>query len=87
LATSGLQTKEAFLLTRLDAPMRVHELVAISGLPEMETLHLAFCLSILGFLERSGVAPVFSKEVVAASKTSVPEKNPARFHVIPSDSS
>jgi curved DNA-binding protein CbpA len=71
---SGLQTKEAFLLTRLSAPMRVHELLAISGLPETETLHLAFCLTILGFIERSGVAPVFPEEVVAASKTSVSDK-------------
>ncbi len=71
---SGLQTKEAFLLTRLSAPMRVHELVAISGLPETETLHLAFCLTISGYIERSGVAPVFPKEVVAASKTSDSEK-------------
>jgi len=84
---SGLQTREAFLLTRLDAPMRVHELVAMCGLPETETLHLAFCLTILGFFRAVGCRSSFLEGSGGRLEDLRPGKNPARFNVISSDSS
>jgi curved DNA-binding protein CbpA len=69
-----LKPAEAFLLTRLENPMRVYELVALSGLPELETLRTAYCLYVSGIVQRSNPLVVFEPEVVSASKQSSAEK-------------
>jgi curved DNA-binding protein CbpA len=69
-----LKPTEAFLLTRLEYPMRIHELVALSGLPELETLRTAYCLYVAGIVQRSNPPVVFEPEVVSASKQSSADK-------------
>jgi curved DNA-binding protein CbpA len=59
-----LQPTESFILSRLDAPMRVHELVAVSGLPEAETLHSVYTLTFAGYLRRESWPVAFSPQSV-----------------------
>ncbi|HEV7859387.1 MAG TPA: DnaJ domain-containing protein [Pyrinomonadaceae bacterium] len=61
---SALQPTEGFILSRLDAPMRVGELTAISGLPEAETLHAVYTLALGGFLQRERWPRAFTDEVM-----------------------
>jgi curved DNA-binding protein CbpA len=48
----NLLPAEAFVLSRLDAPLSVRDLVIVSGLPEEETLRAAYTLALGGFLRR-----------------------------------
>jgi DnaJ-domain-containing protein 1 len=50
----NLQPTEAFVLTRVDAPLSVRELLTISGLPETETLRAVYTLALGGFLRLDG---------------------------------
>jgi DnaJ-domain-containing protein 1 len=59
---SALQPREGFVLSRLDASMRVSELTAISGLPEAETLHAVYALALGGFLQRERWPRAFTDE-------------------------
>lgn len=43
---------EAFVLSRVDAPLSVRDLVIVCGLPEEETLRAAYTLALGGFLRR-----------------------------------
>lgn len=43
---------EGFLLSRLDAPMKLEELVSISGLPNVEAHRIIYGLALSGFLTR-----------------------------------
>ncbi|HET7286136.1 MAG TPA: DnaJ domain-containing protein [Pyrinomonadaceae bacterium] len=52
LINDNLLPAEAFLLSRLDRPMALHELVAISGMGETETLRLVYSLGLAGLLQR-----------------------------------
>jgi hypothetical protein len=61
---SALQPREGFVLSRLDASMRVSELTAISGLPEAETLHAVYALALGGFLQRERWPRAFTDEVL-----------------------
>lgn len=51
-ADINLLPNEAFVLSRIDFGLSVNELVAISGLPEAETLHIIYTLALGGFLRR-----------------------------------
>jgi curved DNA-binding protein CbpA len=51
---------EAFVLSRADAPARVCDLVALSGLPEAQTRHTIYALALSGFLARQRAARVLS---------------------------
>jgi curved DNA-binding protein CbpA len=44
---------EAFILSRADAPAPLGELLALSGMPEAETLHATYALALCGFLARA----------------------------------
>jgi curved DNA-binding protein CbpA len=48
----NLLPAEAFVLSRLDSPLSVRDLVIVSGLPEEETLRAAYTLALGGFLRR-----------------------------------
>ena len=48
----NLLPTEVFLLSRVDAPMTLSELVAVSGLPESDTLRVVYSLSLVGLLAR-----------------------------------
>lgn len=64
-----LQPIEAFVLSRIDAGgMRLHELVAVSGLPEAETLRSVYALALGGVLEREMWLRAFTEERVARFK-------------------
>ncbi len=61
-----LQPVEAFVLSRMDAgAMRLHELTAVSGLPEAETLRAVYALAFGGLVERDKWPRAFSDETVA----------------------
>ena len=47
-----LQPSEVFVLSRVYAPMRVADVVAVAGLPEGETRHAVYVLWLAGLLER-----------------------------------
>lgn len=48
----NLMPTEVFLLSRLDRPMPLSELVAVSGMAETETLSLIYSLALTGLLKR-----------------------------------
>ena len=48
----NLSPGEAFVLSRVDMPVSVRDLVTICGLPEAETLRAAYALALGGFLRR-----------------------------------
>src|SRR5262249_7243427 len=52
LINDNLLPAEVFLLSRLDHPMPLRDLVAISGLGEAETLRLVYSLALAGLLQR-----------------------------------
>jgi curved DNA-binding protein CbpA len=61
----GLLPEEAFVLSRIDMPLRLHELLSISGLPKEETLHACYALALGGLLQRESWLRAFSPEEVA----------------------
>ncbi len=48
----NLLPAEAFVLSRVDAPLSVRDLVIVCGLPEKETLRAAYTLALGGFMRR-----------------------------------
>lgn len=61
-----MQPVEAFVLSRFDAgDIRVHELLAVSGLPEAETLRAVYALAFGGLLRRDHWLRAFTDETVA----------------------
>lgn len=55
---------EAFVLSRIDAPLRLHELLAISGLTDEETMQACYALALGGFIARDNWPRAFSPEEV-----------------------
>ena len=55
-----LQPKEGFILSRLDRAIPLNDLVAISGLPEPEALHIIYALALSGYIDREGWLNAFS---------------------------
>ncbi len=60
-----LLPEEAFVLSRIDAPLRLHELLAISGLPAEQTLHACYALTLGGLLQRESWPRAFTPDEVA----------------------
>lgn len=52
LVNNNLLPAEVFLLSRLDQPTSLRELVAVSGLGEKETLQLVYSLALVGVVQR-----------------------------------
>jgi curved DNA-binding protein CbpA len=71
--TNGLSLlpMEGFLLSRIDVPLRMNELVAISGLSEEETLHTCYALALGGFIEREAWPRAFSAEEIAKAQAAL----------------
>ena len=63
-----LQPEEGFVLSRLDAPVRVSELVAMTGLPEEQTLRALYSLFLYGLLRRERVPAALVAERVAQAQ-------------------
>ena len=62
---------EAFILSRVDGLTRVHELVALSGLPENETLRIVYGLALGGFLKRDGWPAALSQDQIAQGRATL----------------
>jgi curved DNA-binding protein CbpA len=67
---------EAFILSRIDAPVYLHQLISMSGLPEAEVLRACYVLALGGFLKRDGWPQAFSPAAMAqalAMKAALPK--------------
>ncbi|HEX8138545.1 MAG TPA: DnaJ domain-containing protein [Pyrinomonadaceae bacterium] len=71
---NGLQLLpvEGFVLSRVDAPILLSELTAISAIPEAETLQALYALVLGGFLSRSGAQQAFTAEQAAKARAVKP---------------
>ncbi len=72
-----LQPEEAFVLSRVEGPIRAGELLAISGLPTERTRQAIYALSLSGFLRRASGARLFTAEALQQTRTARPSQ-PAR---------
>jgi curved DNA-binding protein CbpA len=72
--SNGLQLLpvEGFILSRVDAPILLSELTAISAMPETETLQALYALVLGGFLCRAGACPAFTAEQAAKARAVKP---------------
>ncbi len=62
---------EAFILSRVDMPLKLADLIAISGLPETQTRHTVYALALAGLLTRAAWPPMFDERAQArAARTS-----------------
>lgn len=64
----NLLPAEAFVLTRIDAGQRIDDVLAVSGLPEAETLHIIYTLALGGFLRREKWPQELSSEVITRGR-------------------
>ncbi|MDQ3907040.1 MAG: DnaJ domain-containing protein [Acidobacteriota bacterium] len=64
-----LNPVEGYVLSRLDAPARVSDLIMLCGLPESETLHAAYSLALGGFVRRTD----WARALTDASGQPLPE--------------
>jgi curved DNA-binding protein CbpA len=64
----NLLPAEAFVLTRVDAPLSINELLAIGGLPEAEALHISYTLALGGFLRRERWPQALSAQEIAKAR-------------------
>jgi tetratricopeptide (TPR) repeat protein len=79
-----LLPKEAFVLSRIDMPLRVYELLAISALPEEETLHACYALALGGMIEREAWPRAFTPEEVSkALETNAAARQSASSESVP----
>jgi curved DNA-binding protein CbpA len=70
-----LNAPEGFVLSRVDAPLALGELLAISGLPEAQARQCVYALALGGFLARGEWPTALSAK--AATQTSAAEANVA----------
>ncbi len=59
---------EAFVLSRIDAPLSVAELLSISALPEMEVRHIVYVLALGGLIERERWPRAFTPEMIERAR-------------------
>jgi curved DNA-binding protein CbpA len=85
LATNGLQLlpAEAFVLSRVDAPIALSELTMISGLPETDTLQALYVLVLGGLVCREGRPATFTPEQIARARA---VKTSTQTRVVPARS-
>ncbi len=76
---------EAFVLSRVDAPLTLADLIAISGLPETQTRHTTYALALAGLLARAAWPRMFDERAQAhahATRTT-PTPEPVGASVAP----
>jgi curved DNA-binding protein CbpA len=77
LINENLMPAEVFLLSRLDRPMPLNELVAISGIGETDTLRHVYSLGLAGLLQREHWKSVFrDQQPRPAEKPAPPPSEP-----------
>ena len=67
-ADLALLPTEAFVLTRIDAPISINELLAVGGLPENETLQVIYTLTLSGLLCRDNWPHALSAEEISKAR-------------------
>ena len=90
LVHENLLPAEGYLLSRLDRPMRLSELLAISGLPEAEVMQHVYSLALAGFIKRdewpgARQTSTTSPEVEKAAPPPPREQPPRETEVDPTD--
>ena len=68
---------EGFVLSRVDAPVKVGELVAVAGLPEEQTQQAAYALALCGLLARERWPEALTGETASAAAASRPAQSAA----------
>jgi len=68
---SNFLPSESFMLSRLDKPTKVEELVALSGLRELDAYRILYGLTLSGFVTREHWQNAFRTESAASGKTPV----------------
>ena len=74
LDSDSLSPAEVFLLSRLDRPAPLNEVIAVSGLSENETLVYVYSLALGGLLQRANWKNVFSGAAIVSAAEPEPEK-------------
>lgn len=59
---------EAFVLTRVDIPLSINELLAVGGLPEQETLQTVYTLALGGLLARDRWPKAFNEAEISRAR-------------------
>jgi curved DNA-binding protein CbpA len=70
--SSNLQNAESFILSRLDKPMSLQDLITLSGLPEAEARRFIYGLALSGLLEREYWQNAFRTDVTKTRKDQLP---------------
>ena len=82
----GLIPGEAFVLSRLDQPMSLSDLMAISGLPEPDALRAIYCLALAGHVKRDAWSQVLKQTTATVPRpTKAPVSPQADVGQLPSD--
>ncbi len=69
---------EGFLLSRLDRPMMLKDLVAVSGMAEAETLEILYSLALAELIKREGWPSAFVNSPLSRQRPSAPPSPPAK---------
>jgi len=72
LVSGNLLPAEVFLLSRLDRPMPLNELLAVSGIGESETLVHLYTLALVGLIERAEWKKVLASQPSQPTRTARP---------------
>ena len=72
--TSNFRPAESFILSRLDKPLMLEELISLSGLPELETHRVLYGLALSDFVTREYWQSAFRTETAKPSE--VPSATP-----------
>jgi curved DNA-binding protein CbpA len=72
LVHDDLQPAEAYLLSRLDGPTTLRELIAMSGLSEEQVFGIVYSLAIAGLLKREEKPSAFQSPRSGSQKTTAP---------------
>jgi len=65
---NNLQPSESFLLSRLDAPTKLQDLIAVSGLPELDAMRAIYGLALSGMITRQCWHNAFRAEPAPTGK-------------------
>jgi curved DNA-binding protein CbpA len=81
---SNVQPTEVFLLSRLDGPTVLSDVVALSGLREADALHVIYSLLLVGLIEREHWSAAFRATIPEVEKST---KKQASETLLPSEDS